>query len=337
MSSHLVRRRLGRLALASTVGLLAACASHAPQDAPQSWRMATEYPATAMPGLGVTEFARQVAQATGGSVTVTPSYDAKAGFKSAELPAAVEAGKLEAADAFAGALVTQFPLLGISSLPFVADSLPKARAMLDAARPAYEKLLASHDQKLLYTTPWPASGIWSKQAINGAADLKALRIRTYDATSQSVLARAGAQAYTISFADAMPRIAAGEVNAVLSSGDGGAGRKLWQYLPHFTEINYAMPISIATVSLKAWNALSPAQRQGVTRAAQATEQAQWERVKARLDENYAAMRQNGVTIQTRPAADLLAALQAAAREPVEAWRHKAGPEGQAILEQVSRP
>jgi len=52
----------------------------------------------------------------------------------------------------------------------------------------------------------------------------------------------------------------GEIDAVLSSGDGGAGRKLWDHLPHFSEINYAIPLSFTTVNLDKWKALLDGRR-----------------------------------------------------------------------------
>jgi hypothetical protein len=39
----------------------------------------------------------------------------------------------------------------------------------------------------------------------------------------------------------VPRLRAGELDAVLSSGDGGAGARLWEVLPHFTALDYASP------------------------------------------------------------------------------------------------
>jgi TRAP-type C4-dicarboxylate transport system substrate-binding protein len=222
--------------------------------------MTTEYPATSMPGQGVSTFAELVRAKSAGNVVIDASFDAAKGIKSGDMIEAVQTRKVDAGDAFAGALATKYPIFGVSSLPFLADSLSKARNLNKAARPAYEKLLAAHGQKLLYTTPWPASGIWSKQKLDSVAALKRLSIRTYDATSQDVMQRAGAKAQNISFADAMPRIASGEVNAVLSSGDGGAGRKLWEHLPNFAEINYAMPVSVATMNLKAYEALDARSR-----------------------------------------------------------------------------
>ena len=298
-----------------------------------SWEMPTEYPETAIPGEGVANFARLVNERAGGRLTVKPSFDAKRGIKSAQMMAAVQKGEVAAGDAFAGALGAVDPLFGLSSLPFLATSIDDARRLTDLARPAYEKKLAGFGQKLLYTTPWPASGIWSKTPLDSAAALTGLSIRTYDATSTAVMNAAGAKAANLSFADAMPKVKDGSVVAVLSSGDGGAGRNLWDYLPNFTEVNYAMPISIASVNLAAYEALPADLRQVVDAAAQETEQRQWAAIRTRLGENYARMRANKVAIRTEVPPDLALALAKAGRMAVEEWQRKAGPEGREMLKQ----
>ncbi len=293
--------------------------------------MTTEYPATSMPGLGVSTFAELVRNKTKGQVLIDASYDAARGIKSAGMIDAVQARKVDAGDAFAGALATHYPIFGVSSLPFLADSLEKARVLTLASRPSYETLLSAHGQKLLYTTPWPASGIWSKTPVTSVAGLHALAIRTYDDTSQQVMSKAGAKALSISFADAMPRIASGEVNAVLSSGDGGAGRKLWEYLPCFAEINYALPISVATMNLAAYQALDANSREAIDQAAAQTEVEQWQRIRGRLAENYANMKKNGVTIDTQVPGEVRQVLKAAAANSLAEWRAAAGADGTAIL------
>ncbi|AGU53086.1 extracellular solute-binding protein, family 7 [Variovorax paradoxus B4] len=294
-------------------------------------RITTEYPATSMPGLGVSSFAERVAQKTGGRLMFETSFDATAGFKSADMVDAVQARKIDAADAFAGGVANKYPLFAVSSLPFLADSLPRAEALLKAARPAYERFLQAHGQKLLYTTPWPASGIWSRKPVTSLDGLRALRIRTYDDMSQATLTAAGAWASNISFADAMARIAAGDVDAVLSSGDGGAGRKLWQYLPAFTEINYAMPISIATINLAAYESLDAAGRTAVDQAAAETETAQWQRIRSRLEDNYRVMHSNGVVIEMNVPPSVTGALKAASVGAVRQWKEKVGPDADDIL------
>jgi TRAP-type C4-dicarboxylate transport system substrate-binding protein len=299
-------------------------------------QMTTEYPATSMPGLGISTFAEQVKEKSHGTIIVETSFDAAKGFKSADMVDAVQARKIDAADAFAGGMANKYPIFGVSSLPFLADSLDKARALRDAARPIYAQFLAAHGQKLLYTTPWPPSGIWSKGPIKTVADLKALSIRTYDDVSQATMTRVGAKASNISFADAMPRLASGEVNAVLSSGDGGAGRKLWQYLPYFTEVNYAMPLSVATMNLDAYQALSAAGRQAVDQAAAATEAEQWKRMAGRLEENRANMRKNGVIIESTVPPAVQQALHAAASNALSDWQASTGADGKAILDRYNK-
>ncbi len=295
------------------------------------WDMPTEYPASAIPGEGVAAFADAVTKGSGGSLTIRPSFDAALGLKSAQMLAAVQDGKVTVADAFGGALGGVHPAFALSSQPFLATSIADARALASAARPFYEKTLAGFGQRLLYTTPWPPSGIWSKAAILSEADVKALRIRTYDATSSTVLGAAGAAASNLSFADVMPKLKDGSITAILSSGDGGAGRKLWEFLPHFSEINYALPLSFATINLAAYNALTPDLRAVIDKAAAETEARQWQAINTRLAENYSRMRANQVIITSPAPPEVMAALKAAASPAIDKWAAEAGPEGQAVL------
>jgi TRAP-type C4-dicarboxylate transport system substrate-binding protein len=302
----------------------------APALSQEVWRAATEYPATAMPGEGLARFAELVGEETQGRLVVQPGYDGPDGLKSAGIPAAVQAGKIAVGDTFGGALSGIDPIFQISSLPFLATSLEQTRALHEAARPRYEAAFLRLDQILLYTTPWPASGFWTREPVTTSAALRGLAVRTYDATSTAVLRAAGAAPVELSFGDTMPRLKDGTVTAVLSSGDGGAGRRLWEYLPHFTAIGYAMPLSFTTVSRTSLEALDPATRSAVMEAGRRTEALQWQALETRTARNEAVMRANGVTIRS-PQPDLAAALAEAARQTNAAWEAKAGPDVAAIL------
>jgi TRAP-type transport system periplasmic protein len=301
-----------------------------PVRAQTIWEIPTEYPASAMPGEGVATFAAAVEKRLSGKLVVKPSYNAERGINSAEMPAAVASGKVQAADAFSGALGSTSPVFALSSLPFLATSLADARRLADLGRPLYEEALAAKGLKLLYVTPWPPSGIWSKVAIVNEAGLKALPIRTYDATSSAVFTAAGAHAQSLSFADVMPKLTDGSISAVLSSGDGGAGRRLWTFLPHFAQVNYAVPLSFAFVSKVAYDALPEEQRRAVDESARETEASQWLAINGRLEANYAVMRANGVTITDVPA-DVAALLRLAAIPALERWAQGAGESGRAVL------
>jgi TRAP-type C4-dicarboxylate transport system substrate-binding protein len=296
------------------------------------WDMPTEYPENAMPGVGLAAFAKHVTELTAGKLTIKPSFDAKAGIKSAGMLAAIAEGKVQAGDAFAGALEAEDPVFALPSLPFLVTSIADAKRLSDIARPHLEAILDKKGLRLLYLTPWPPSGIWSKTPLKTASDLPALSIRAYDKTSSEVFASVGAKAALISFADTMPKLVDGSLNAVLSSGDGGAGRKLWEYLPYFSEITYSLPLSIAAVNKAAYDGLSADQREAVDVAGRKTETELWVALSTRLQENYARMRQNGVTIEASPAPAITEPLQSAAVTAQRAWCSKAGPVCAQILD-----
>ena len=306
---------------------------HAPlaASAQTVWDMATEYPQSAMPGLGMTAFAKHVATLTDGKVVIQPSFDAAKGIRSADMLSAIAQGRVQAGDAFAGALEAEDAIFALPSLPFLVTSIGDAHQLANLARPAIAAALQKRGQRLLYLTPWPPSGIWSKMPLRTTADLAGLSIRTYDRISREVFASAGAKASSITFAELMPRLTDGSINAVLSSGDGDAGRKLWGYLPYFTEITYSMPMSVASVNQAAYDALAPELCDAVDNASRQTETELWFALSTRLEQNRQRMHENGVTIDSDPAPVLIAALQEGAAAAREEWCTRAGATCERIL------
>ncbi len=294
-----------------------------------SWRIVTEYPATAMPGEGIARFAEAATRLSAGALTVRPGYDAPDGLRSAAMLRAVAAGQMEAADAFTGALAGEAPVFQVSALPFLTASPADTARLLQVARFYYVQALAARRLALLYATPWPATGLWSRQPVPGPEALRGLRVRTYDAAGTAVLQAAGALPVLISFADALPRLRAGELDAVLSSGDGGAGARLWELLPHFTVLDYASPLSLAFCNADTFAALPGAARAAVVRAAAQAEAQGFQAIITRLAENEARMRANGVTIAAPPA--LRTALAQASGPVIADWTARMGAEGAAIL------
>jgi TRAP-type transport system periplasmic protein len=295
------------------------------------WDMPSEYPQSAMSGLGVTAFAQHVAELSAGKLLIQPSFDGAKGIRSADMLTAIAERRVAAGDAFAGALEAEDAIFALPSLPFLVTSIADARRLADLARPYIVTALHNRGQRLLYLTPWPPSGIWSKAPLKTVSELSGLSVRTYDKISREVFASAGAKATSISFADTMPKLVDGSINAVLSSGDGGAGRGLWQYLPYFSEITYSMPMSVASVNQADYDGLTPELREAVDTASRQTETELWLALSTRLGENYARMRDNGVTIDTHPAPAIVAALQSGAAAAQQAWCARSGPACEQVL------
>jgi TRAP-type C4-dicarboxylate transport system substrate-binding protein len=289
-----------------------------------NWQIINEYPATSLPGEADAFFADAVKRKTDGRVVVTPLPDAKSGLRTRDQVKAVSEDRFAMADSFGGALADEDPAFLMSSLPFVTPSADHARKLYDAALPLYQKLFAQRGQKLLFVSPWPPSGIWSANPIVDRTALAAIRIRTYDKTGTDVFSKVAAQATVVSFADLNAKLESREIDAVLSSGDGGAGRQLWKFLPHFSNITYAIPLSFGTVSVAEWSKLDATTQAAIEEAGRETTDHQWAAMQGRVERNFKVMRDNGVTIAERPPLDVILALSAAGAQTLIEWQGKAG-------------
>ncbi len=284
-----------------------------------TWGMANEYPATSIQGEADARFAREVTRRSGGRIEIAHQYDASSGFRSKEMVDAIGRGDLRIGNT-------------LPSLPFLATTPEQGQALAAVARPAYERALARYNQILLFQSPWPAAGIWANRPVDSVEALRGLRVRTADANGVLAFRAAGAVPVAVSFADALPQLRSGQLDAVLSSGDGGAGQRLMETLRHFTAIEYAVTMSMVTINADAWRELDPARQQAVREAAEETEARQWEVMKTRVGANYARMRAAGVTLTTELSSDYRRALRAAGQVAVDDWLRQMGPAGARILD-----
>jgi TRAP-type C4-dicarboxylate transport system substrate-binding protein len=296
------------------------------------WQMATEYPQSNISGVGLATFSRLVSARTNGAVTTANAFDNELKISSGEMLRAAQEKRIAGGDAFAGPLEASDAVFGLASLPFVVQSIDAARTVNAKARPLYEKALAARGLKLLYMTIWPSTGVWSDRPLTSADDLRALAIRAYDYNSADVMRAAGATAEYLPFNEAIAKVKEHKLNAILTSGDGGAGRKLWDDLRYFTPINYAIPISLAFVRSDAFEALPKDIQDQVMQAATETEKSQFELLANRTVENYARMRSNGVEIAEPAPAPIIAVLKQGAAKPIAAWKAKVPAEAAAIVD-----
>lgn len=282
-------------------------------------QLINEYPATSITASADLQFAATVNRLSNGDIAVATMQEAANPYKGKDQVSAVSSNKVAIGTLFAGILGGSDSFFLLSSLPFVVDDFEQAQTLFTCTRPELERHLAALNLRLLYATPWPPSGIWSAQALPDVAAVKALNIRTYDDNSRGVFQRVGANSVNLPFSAVGPKLVSGELNAVLSSGDGGAGNRLWDQLPNFTAISYAIPLSYTIINQDAWNKLTAAQQATLTQAAKSTSEASWANVNSRIQDNYARMREHNMQLNLQPAAALREVLRKAGQEQADSW------------------
>jgi TRAP-type C4-dicarboxylate transport system substrate-binding protein len=319
------------LALAMALALAAGAA-----EAQIKWDMPNEYQATSLHGQGDVVFARELKERSGGKIEIAHHFGGALGYKSKDQLDAVADGAVPIADTFLGPLGGVHPMFLLASLPFLAATPDETRILYDVSKPYYDKAFTKFNQKVLYSSPWPPSGLWAKKPVTSMAELKGLKIRTYDASGTVTLRNAGAAPIQLSWADVIPQLSTGGIQAVLTSAEGGASAKFWEHLSHFTEINYASPLNMVTINADTFEKLSPELKKAVLDSAAAAEAFTWKAAVTRVAENYAEMKKHGMTIVTGVSKDYLAELAKAGEEALNDWMKKMGPDGTAIVTEYKK-
>ena len=295
--------------------------------------LSNEYSATSIHGVGDARFADLVKEKTGGSVAVIVHYGGALGYKSADHFDAVGEGALEIADTYGGARGGIDPMFLISSLPFFVTTVEEAALLYEVAEPELKKVFEENNQILLYASPWPPSGIWARDGVDSAAALDGLKIRTYDKNGTTALNEMGAAAVRLSWADVVPSISTGAIDAVLTSAEGGVSGSFWEHFDTFTEIyNYAIPLNFVHISKDVFDGLSAEQQAAVLEAAEETRDANWAAIPDRLATTYGQLEENKVTVVTSANDEYRSALQAAGEAALSDWLESTGERGQALID-----
>ncbi|CAD6562873.1 TRAP transporter substrate-binding protein DctP [Paraburkholderia sabiae] len=291
--------------------------------------MVTAYPQDTVSGNSLRVFAERAAIETRGYVGPHLQYRSHRG--TGQLLLDVQSGRVDVADVFGGDLAVLDPLFELSTLPFLAQNEAEASTLECLAEIEYRRALASAGLHLLVMSPWPPTGLWSRKPISSIRDVVDLKIRTYDQASASVFANMGAHAVSLPMGDMKRLVRTGNINAVLSSGDGAVGDTLAGMLPNFADVRYAFPVSLLLMSEERFRALPAEVQQQLTSASRAAQKAQWQALPERMETNYARMRENGVSVQDPITVDLHAALEREGQARALEWSGRVRPAVRAVL------
>ncbi|APZ50716.1 TRAP transporter substrate-binding protein [Salipiger abyssi] len=296
-----------------------------------TWDLANEYPPNSVHAQSADTFIEALQEVSGGDMVVTAHHGAALGYKSIDQYDAVGDGALDLASSFATPWSGIDPVFILSSIPFLVTTPEEERQLYEIAKPYYEAVLADDNQVLLFATPWPPSGLWGNKPLDSMEALDGVKLRTYDANGTITFGNTAATPVQLSWADTVPQLSTGAIDAVLTSADGGSASQLWEQQSHFTEVNYAMPLQFVHVNRDVYDALTDEQKAWVTEAAAAAEDFGWGLLEDRVAQNYAEMESHGMTVVTGVDPAYIAALTEAAEPALEEWKEKMGDDADSIL------
>jgi len=277
--------------------LAAASVAHA--QSPVTWKLATGYRAESFHTQNIAQFAREVEQATQGRLKIEVAANNSL-VKLPEIPKAVAEGRVQAGEAIMSGMGKEVPLAGADGVPFVVASYEAVQRMWQLQRPGIEREFARQGLKPLYAVPWPPQGLFTNRPIREARDLAGLKMRTYNPTTVRIAELLGASPVDVPMVQVGQALAAGRMDAMITSAVTGVENKVWGGLTHYYELNAWFPKNIVFVNAKAFAAQPAAVQQAVLRAAAEAESrgftASMEAAVAATQE----LRRNGMKVEPVP-------------------------------------
>ena len=294
------------------------------------WDMPTPYGATNFHTENVVQFAADIDKATAGKLKITVHANGSL-FKANEIKRAVQGGQAQIGEILISGYANEDPVFGADSVPFLATSYADAAKLWKVSKKALDERLARQGLKVLYSVPWPPQGIYANRPIATIADMKGLKMRTYNPATSRIAELAGAQPVTIQAAELAQAMATGAVNANITSGATGYDTKAWEQVKYFYDTQAWLPKNIVFVSQRAFDALDKASQNAVLKAATEAEARGWKVSEEKTAFYLGELKKNGMTVAP-PSPALKAGLKKIGDTMTAEWVKSAGADGQAIVE-----
>ncbi len=303
-------------------------------QAQTKWDMPTAYPANNFHTENIQQFASDVDKATGGKLKITVHSNASL-FKAPEIKRAVQGGQAQIGEILLVNYENENPLYGVDGIPFLATSYDDAMRLYKASRKTQDALLEKQGMKMLFTVAWPPQGIYTKNPINSAADLKGVKWRAYSPSTSKIAELVGAQPVTVQASELSQALATGVVEAFMTSGSTGYDSKVYEQINHFYDTQAWLPKNAVIVNKDAFEALDKPTQAALLKAAEQAETRGWKVSQEKNQWYLNALKEKGMEIH-KPSATLQADLKKVGNTMLNDWVKKAGPEGKAIIDAYNK-
>lgn len=299
---------------------------------PVKWVANSVYPENNHNGEGLKEFASRIKEVTDGKLTLEVQLGGALGYQGPELLTAVRDGAVPVSDMLTSGVAGDEPLFEIVTLPFLVQSFEEGKILNDIARPYFDKVAEEKwKQKILYITPWPGAGFWTKNEVTSLADMKGLKMRTYDKNGALVVEAGGGTPHPLPFSEVYSSLATGVIDSVLTSTPTAVDAKFWEVLDYYVPVNVTMATNLVTVNLDEFNKLDKETQDKLIEVSKEMEVKMWE-IGAALDkEKEAVVNENGIkTIQ--PSKEFMEELSKVTEDIRQDWLKTAPAEAKEIIE-----
>jgi len=294
------------------------------------WDMSAEQPESNYLTQNAIQFAEDVKEASDGklNIKVTPN---SALLTRPEVKQGVQKGTVPIGEMLAASLGDEDAIFEVDSVPLLVNSLDDAEKLWKASRKIFAEHLDEQGLVLLYGSPWPPQGIYTKNPITDLKDLAGVKFRAYNRATSRLVELMGAEAVMVQTPELSQAFSTGMIEAMLTSPATGVDSKAWEYVDYYYDAQVFIPQSLVIANKDKIKALPQESQDILFQAAKRAEERGWQMARDKTAGLTQTLAENGMEVSdlSKPLKEELSVI---GDKIAQEWRDKAGSKGKKILE-----
>lgn len=304
-------------------------------QAATNWNMSTEQPDNNFLTQNAREFAADIKAATNGELNINVQSNSVL-LKRPEVKRGVQQGVVQAGEMLVAAIGNEDPLFEVDSVPFLASSFDQSEKLWKATRPFLAERLDKQGMVLVYGSPWPPQGIYTKKPVEQLSDLAGVRFRAYSPATSRLVSLMGAVPTTVQTPEVPQAFSTGIIDAMLTSPATGVDSQAWDYVKYYYDAQVFIPQSFVIINKRAFQRLPENVQKAVLEAGERAEQRGWAMSREQTSKLTQTMADKGMVVG-QLSEKLAGELHAIGQTMTEEWLKKAGADGQKLLDTYRQP
>lgn len=304
-------------------------------QAATNWNMSTEQPDNNFLTQNAREFAADIKAATNGELNINVQSNSVL-LKRPEVKRGVQQGVVQAGEMLVAAIGNEDPLFEVDSVPFLASSFDQSEKLWKATRPFLAERLDKQGIVLVYGSPWPPQGIYTKKPVEQLSDLAGVRFRAYSPATSRLVSLMGAVPTTVQTPEVPQAFSTGIIDAMLTSPATGVDSQAWDYVKYYYDAQVFIPQSFVIINKRAFQRLPESVQKAVLDAGARAEERGWAMSREQTSKLTQTMADKGMVVGNL-SEKLSSEMHAIGQTMTEEWLKKAGADGQKLLDAYRQP
>ena len=292
------------------------------------WTMASGYPKSNFHTQNIIKFIDDVKSGSSVKINLNPNDTL---IKLDAIKTSLQRGQIPIGEIRFGIYGNEDPMYILAGLPFIAPDYASAWLLKEVKHAYLQDKFNKKGLRILYTSPWPGQGFYTKFPVNKVSDFKGKKLRIYSTATQQMGSMLGFNATILPFAEIPQAFSTGLIEALFTSPQTGIDIQAWDNTKHFTYAGAIFSKNAVIVTNKAFNALSKADQSHVLAAADRAELRGWEMSAATTRKQIGILEKNGMKSKNAPD-EVISKMKEIGQAMMKDWRKKASPEANAVLD-----